>query len=57
MEEHLRTNGIQLDTARLRVGQFLEFDAQTERFTRSEEANRMLTRVYREPFVVPDAVS
>ncbi|MCI0639355.1 MAG: Gfo/Idh/MocA family oxidoreductase [Gemmataceae bacterium] len=57
MEEHLRNNGVQLDSARLRVGQFLEFDAQTERFTRNDDANRMLTRAYREPFVVPDSVS
>jgi len=31
-------------------------DGKSERFTSSEEANKMLTREYRDPFVVPDKV-
>jgi hypothetical protein len=34
----------------------LRFDANTERFSGDEEANRMLTRQYRAPYVVPDNV-
>jgi len=39
-----------------RVGGELEFDPKTERFTSSEEANALLRRDYREPYVVPDEV-
>jgi hypothetical protein len=40
------------------LGQTLDFDAKTEKFTGagSEAANPMLTRAYRQPFVVPDKV-
>ena len=31
----------------------LEFDTKTERFTNNDEANKLLTRDYREPYVVP----
>jgi predicted dehydrogenase len=34
----------------LRTGMKLRWDAETERFTNSEEANRMLTREYRAPW-------
>ncbi|MDA0667203.1 MAG: Gfo/Idh/MocA family oxidoreductase [Planctomycetota bacterium] len=39
-----------------RVGGELEFDPKTERFTSSDEANKLLRRDYREPYVVPDEV-
>jgi predicted dehydrogenase len=39
-----------------RLGRSLEFDPATMWFPRDEEANRMLTREYRAPFVVPDRV-
>jgi len=39
-----------------RVGRQLEFDPSTEQFVGDEQANAMLTREYREPFVVPDQV-
>ncbi len=39
-----------------RLGKKLEFDPQTERFTNDEAANELLTRNYREPFVVPERV-
>ncbi len=56
MEEHLRGNGLKLENLRLRVGARLEVDAVAERILRNEEANRLLTRNYREGFVVPDHV-
>ena len=39
-----------------RVGRSLELDPKTERFIGDEEANKLLTRNYRSPFVVPDKV-
>ena len=40
----------------LRLGRELRYDATTHRFLRDDEANRLMTRTYREPFVVPDKV-
>lgn len=40
----------------LRLGRQLKFDPQTEKFTGDSEANAMLTRKYRAPFVVPAMV-
>lgn len=37
-----------------RLQRSLEFDPKTERFVSDEEANAMLTRDYRKPFVVPE---
>ena len=39
-----------------RVGRKLLFDNKSETFPGDHEANKMLTRKYREPFVVPDKV-
>ncbi|MEM8865778.1 MAG: Gfo/Idh/MocA family oxidoreductase [Planctomycetota bacterium] len=39
-----------------RVGRRLEFDPQTETFAGDTEANAMLTRNYRSPFIVPEVV-
>ncbi|MDB5309675.1 MAG: iolG 9 [Gemmataceae bacterium] len=52
-EEHLKDNGVVLDDAKLRVGRKLEFDAETETFKNDPDANALLTRKYRAPFV-PD---
>ena len=40
------------------LGPMLDFDADSEKFTGefSTEANQLITREYREPFVVPDKV-
>ncbi len=56
MEEHLRANGYNLGEAKLRVGPMLKFDAKAERFVDSPEADKLLTRDYRKPFVVPEKV-
>ena len=39
-----------------RLGRSLDFDPATLRFPHDEEANRMLTREYRAPFIVPEKV-
>ena len=39
-----------------RTGRKLHFDPQAERFVNDAEANSLITREYREPFVVPEKV-
>jgi predicted dehydrogenase len=56
MAEHLKDSGIKFDGKNLRVGRKLEFDAKTESFVNDKEANALLTRNYRKPFIVPDKV-
>ena len=53
---HLDGNGVDLDVYRVTAGSVLEMDPMTERFTNSVEANRLLRREYRAPFVVPEEV-
>jgi predicted dehydrogenase len=53
MEEHLQENGVPLGQTQLTIGRRLTIDAAAERFQQDEEANRMLTREYRQGFVVP----
>jgi predicted dehydrogenase len=54
--EHLKENGVPLDTTSYRVGRRLRVDAKTETFIEDAEANRYLTRDYRKPFVVPQKI-
>ena len=51
---HLDANEVDIDAASINFGAQLEMDPDTERFTNHDEANRLLTREYRKPFVVPD---
>jgi predicted dehydrogenase len=53
MEEHLAGNGVPLNTTDLTVGRRLTFDPNHETFLGDEEANRLLTREYRQGFAVP----
>jgi len=52
------TKAIGVDPAKatLWVGPKLNFDAATERFVNRPDADRLLTRPYRKPFVVPERV-
>ncbi len=52
---HLSANGVDTSGAVLSLGPQLAFDPDAERFTNNDAANAMLTREYREGFVVPDA--
>lgn len=54
--EYLERNGVDLSRPGLALGPWLAMDPKTERFTDSEAANAMLTRPYRQPYVVPEEV-
>jgi len=56
MEEHLKENGVKLTDVKLRAGRKLELDGTSESFKGDPEANALLTRAYRAPFVVPNQV-
>ena len=57
MEEHLKENRVALDGLDYRLGRKLTFDATTESFEGDADANSLLTRPYRAPFVVPERVA
>ncbi len=55
---HLAANQVDLGKTPATLGPMLTMDSNTERFTGdfSTEANMLLTRNYRRPFVVPDRI-
>jgi predicted dehydrogenase len=53
MVAHLRSNDVDLNATPLTVGPFLKLDSKRERFIDHQAANQLLTRTYRQPFVVP----
>ena len=53
---HMSTALCHLANIAYKTGRKLEFDPETETFPGDDEANRLLTRTYREPYVVPDEV-
>jgi predicted dehydrogenase len=57
MAEHLKDSGIKFDGKNLLAGRKLEFNGKAERFVNDKEADALLTRKYRAPFVVPDKVA
>jgi predicted dehydrogenase len=50
---HLIANGVDTTTEKLQAGVPLVFDGKAEKFPDNEAANKMLTREYRKPYVVP----
>ena len=53
---HLNDNDVHINgQTRLRLGLRLEMDPKAERFVSNNDANAMLTRDYRAPFIVPTA--
>ena len=57
MEEHLATNGLKLEETKYLLGPSLDFDPKAERFTNNDAANKLMTREYRAPYVLPDPVA
>jgi hypothetical protein len=55
-EGHLSAGMALLANIAYRTGRALRFDPRLETFPGDEEANRLLTRPYRAPFVVPERV-
>ncbi len=53
---HLSAGIAHLGNISYRLNRTLKFDTKTETFIGDKEANAMLTRKYRPPFVVPDKV-
>ncbi|MDZ4820449.1 MAG: Gfo/Idh/MocA family oxidoreductase [Planctomycetota bacterium] len=54
--EHLKANKVAIgDQAKFRIGNVLQCDPKAEVFPGNNQANAMLTREYRAPFVVPTA--
>jgi predicted dehydrogenase len=56
MFEHLAANGVDVDATPLGLGVALTMDPKSERFLGNDQANEMLTRPYRKPYVVPEMV-
>jgi len=56
MEEHLGANKVDLAKSPATLGALLTMDPASERFIDNKEANQLLTREYRAPFVVPEKV-
>jgi hypothetical protein len=58
--EHLVANGVDFSQAEIVLGPWLEMDSEREQFIGNSEvvaqANQLLRREYREPFVVPEKV-
>jgi predicted dehydrogenase len=55
-EEHLAANGVPVEGATYRLGKRLTVNSEKENFGGDKEANLLLTREYRDPFVVPKRV-
>jgi predicted dehydrogenase len=56
MMVHLEANEVDLKKTPLTLGPVLRMNPKTERFTNNREANKLLTRDYRPPYVVPKRV-
>jgi len=57
MKRHLADTGqVDLANTTYRLGRTLSYDAQAEKFVGAPDANQLLSRPYRVPFVVPERV-
>jgi hypothetical protein len=56
MQEHLTANHVDISKTPVTLGVGLEMDPKTERFIGNAKADKLLTRDYRKPFIVPDKV-
>jgi len=53
MQDHLKDNSVALHETTYRLGRKPMIDVENEKFIGDPEADKLLTREYREPFVVP----
>ena len=53
VRQHLADNGVDIERTPLTLGPWIGIDSDRERFTNNPQANALLTRDYRKPFVVP----
>jgi predicted dehydrogenase len=56
IKRNLKTVGVNLDKTSYRMGRTLTIDPKEEKFVGDAEADALLTREYRAPYVVPDTV-
>ncbi|MEP6664168.1 MAG: Gfo/Idh/MocA family oxidoreductase [Verrucomicrobiota bacterium] len=56
MVSHLEANDVDLEKTKLTMGEILKVDTKAENFSNHSAANKLLTRDYRKPFVVPEKV-
>jgi predicted dehydrogenase len=54
MDGHLSCSLMHMANTSYRLGRSLDWDAKTEKFVNDDEANKMIKRDYRAPFVVPE---
>ena len=55
-EKHLAANGVDIEKTGYTMGHKLLVDAKTERITNNPDADALVTRNYRKPYVVPSKV-
>jgi predicted dehydrogenase len=51
--DHLKDNKVDIQKEGFQLGEYLEFDPKSETFVSNAQADQLLTRDYRAPFVVP----
>ncbi|MDB6130940.1 MAG: iolG 16 [Verrucomicrobiales bacterium] len=56
MAAHLEANEVDLNKSLATLGMVLKMDTKSEKFLDNPQANALLTREYRKPFVVPEKV-
>lgn len=56
MIEHLAANAVDVKMDQLTLGEVLKMDPTTEKFIGNPAADKLLTREYRAPFIVPEQV-
>ena len=54
MAEHLGKNGVDIAKEQLTLGEFLTMNPKTEKFIDNAAADKLLTREYRAPYIVPE---
>jgi predicted dehydrogenase len=57
IKQNLKAVNISLDSSTYTLGRMLNFDPKSEKFVGDEQANKLLTREYRKPFVVPESLA